>query len=89
MNNEEQIIGRIAAIEYILNQAFSFSLTKFDAPLDVLTECEDHLTRNLAASGLKEDQKLVAQHFATRFYSAVRASIVSDGEHNFERLLND
>ncbi len=87
--NEDQIIGRIAAIEYILNQAFSFSLAKFDAPLDVLAECEDHLARNLAASGLAEDQKLSAKHFSARFYSAVRASIVSEGEHNFERQLND
>ena len=86
--NEDQIIGRIAAIEYILNQAFSFSLTQFEAPLDVLAECEEHLARNLAASGLADDQKLAAQHFSSRFYSAVRTSIVTEGENKFERQHN-
>ena len=77
--NADQIIGRIAAVELILNQAFTISLTKFDAPLDVLTECEEHLERNLAASGLKEEQKLAANHFSSLFYSAVRVSLVTEG----------
>ena len=85
--NEDQIIGRIAAIEYILNQAFSFSLNQFDAPLDVLSECEAHLARKLAASGLKDEQKIVAKHFSSLFYSAVRTSITTEEEHDFEKQL--
>jgi hypothetical protein len=87
--NEDQIIGRIAAIEYILNQAFSFTLTQFDAPLDIMTECEEHLARNLATSGLNDNQKLAVQHFSTRFYATVRASLTAEGEHTFDKHLND
>jgi hypothetical protein len=86
--NEDQIIGRIAAIEYVLSQAFSFSLTQFEAPLDTLSECEEHLARNLARSGLKDEQKRVVQEFSSRFYSAVRASVVAEEEQDFERHLN-
>ncbi len=86
--NEDQIVGRIAAIEYVLSQALSFSLTQFDAPLDILSECEEHLARNLAKSGLKDEQKRVVQEFSSRFYSAVRASVVAEEEEDFERHLN-
>ena len=87
--NEDQIVGRIAAIEYILNQAFSFTLTQFDAPLDALSECEEHLVRNLEVSGLKDDQKRVVKEFSSRFYSAVRPSIISKGGQDLERFLNN
>lgn len=86
--NEDQITGRIAAIEYVLSQAFSFSLIQFDAPLDTLSECEEHLARNLAKSGLKDEQKRAVQEFSSRFYSTVRASVIAEEEQDFERHLN-
>ncbi|MGA9666623.1 MAG: hypothetical protein WBQ69_09275 [Gallionella sp.] len=87
--DEDQIIGRIAAIEYVLSQVLSFSLTRFDAPLDTLSECEEHLARNLAISGLKDEQKRAVQEFSSRFYSAVRASVIAEEEQDFERRLNN
>jgi hypothetical protein len=86
--NEEQITGRIAAIEYVLSQAFSFSLIQFDAPLETLAECEEHLARNLERSGLADEQKRAVREFSSRFYSTVRASVIAEEERDFERHLN-
>jgi hypothetical protein len=86
--NEDQITGRIAAIEYVLSQALSFSLNQFDAPLDTLSECQEHLARNLAKSGLKDEQKRVVQEFSSRFYASVRDSIIAEEEQDFDRHLN-
>ena len=46
--NEDQILGRIAVVEYILSQAFALTLIHFDGSDDVLKDCEEHFTHSFS-----------------------------------------
>ena len=78
--NEDQILARIAVLEYVSLQAFVISLKNTNDPHGVLTDAAEHFAKSFKKANLNERQKEFAEEAASRLFVTARANLEPSGE---------
>jgi hypothetical protein len=72
---EDQILGRIAVLEYMLAQSFALALNLSNDPNGILIDAADHFAKSFEKACLNDEQKRYAMECSDRLFATLRANL--------------